>query len=178
MENKVITSLVALSAISASLFFLADDLSQFSECLGKEYKYSINITDQIDSEAVYLCLDEAEYIAKKTDLLSKIANNQAMSSEGVSPSIEALLIAYHDQPFYNSLVDSLLMKYDSETHSFIGAEMGADFLEQRHLIFLLAGMRCGNQCLIEGATLNEWIYNILISENYGANLVNKLRVAR
>ena len=165
MPKELIKKLVVIGVLvggfGTTYTFLQDEIKEVEDCLGKDVKYSMQVVDGEQSEKVYICESNDDYTTKKTTLLQNLKDNNTKALEGVSPSIEILLIAYNDDNFFDEVVVEMLKKYDTQNHAFDANELDADFLEQRKLFFLLASKKCDGSCILEGETPNEWAYNIL-----------------
>jgi hypothetical protein len=166
--TKIAGVLVATTLVGAGLLVTNEVINspqEVTEVCEKPIEYKMTVTDGDKSAPVTICEDELGLVAKKADLLTKTDKNELKSESGVSPSVEALLIAYNEPEFAESLATELLKKYDSEQHAFIGAELDYDLFEQRALFFKLASMKCNGACSLEGETVNEWAYNLLTKKN-------------
>lgn len=155
-KEKIIGGVIAATMFAGGAAVILPDV-----CL-KDVKYEMTVVDNGQSAAVRICESEAGLTAKKSDLVAKIGQNKMKSTEGVSPSVEALLIAANEPEFAAQLTSELLKKYDDEKHAFKGDMLDADLIEQRALFFELASLKCDGPCQLEGKTPNEWAFNLLI----------------
>ena len=71
------------------------------------------------------------------------------------------LVAKNDEVKRKDLEADLVAKYDTKEKKFDSTKMGSDFNFQLQFAVELATLECGEDCTLEGDTMDERIYNLI-----------------